>query len=72
MLPLALEVNAFGPHSATPRLESDQPGLQGSLVVLSGDAVHAAAPRGAVGVRVETNAVEITFPDGDVIRVPRS
>ncbi|MFI9556963.1 DUF2264 domain-containing protein [Nonomuraea endophytica] len=67
-----VEANAFGPHSATPRLEADSPGTHVTLVVLSGDAVHPTALRDAIGVEVSEDVVEITFPDGDTVSVARS
>lgn len=62
-----LEANAFGPHSAKPRLSADRAGLHVSLIVLSGDAVHPAALRDAITVETVT----IAFPDGDSETIPR-
>lgn len=67
-----VESNAFGPHSATPCLHADEPGLHVSLVVLSGDAVHPSALRDAITVEVSGDEVVIRFADGDVTSVPRS
>ncbi|WP_431895868.1 DUF2264 domain-containing protein [Nonomuraea sp. bgisy101] len=60
-----VESNAFGPHSAVPCLHADTPGIHVSLIVLSGDAVHPSALRDAITVDVTSDAVTITFPDGD-------
>ncbi|MGW2341657.1 DUF2264 domain-containing protein [Streptomyces sp. NPDC001661] len=69
-----VEANAFGPHSATPFLRS-RPHHGGatvhvSLVALTRDAVHPQALREAIECTVDAaGTVEVTFPDGEVVKV---
>ncbi|MEV0579180.1 DUF2264 domain-containing protein [Streptomyces sp. NBC_01463] len=66
-----VESNAYGPHSAIPYLRSaPRPGgrsVHVSLVVLSRDRVRPEALRTAVRVRVDGDAVVLTFLDGRTV-----
>ncbi|MDX2973565.1 DUF2264 domain-containing protein [Kribbella solani] len=63
-----LDVNAFGPHSATPCLEASYEGgdplVLVAAVVLSGDTVRPAALAEGIDVTVAEHRVHLEFADG--------